>query len=175
MPSLNPKTFKRASFPNYFDPSRKIRPTAIVLHWWEEPISNGGIDYFIGLFAKRELSVQFVVMVNGDIYQMTPQADNYGRHAKCANESAIGIEIQGQGPQDLDSNQAQFEQVVRLVKYLQDEFDIQTAFKVEDSEEDIRFYGITSHKNVDAYCPNASGKQDVHDEYLDRVVEAISW
>lgn len=169
----DPMTFKRASFPDYFDPAKKIKPNAIVLHWWETPISDGGIDYFIELFAKRELSVQFVVMANGDIYQLTPAADSYGRHAKCANNSAIGIEIQGEGPQDLDSNQTQFENVVSLVKYLQDKFEIPTEFKVEGSDENIRFYGITSHKNVDVYCPNASGKKDVHDEYLARVIAAL--
>lgn len=174
MPKADPKEFKHASFPSYFDGSKRIKPTAIVLHWWETPINDRGVDYLIELFAKRELSVQFSVLANGDIYQLTPFADNFCRHAKCANNSSIGIEIEGEGPLDLDTNHKQFEQVTSLVKYLQGEFSIPAEFSVEGGGESIRFHGITSHKNVDIYCSDANGKKDVHDAYLERVLQAVN-
>ena len=156
----------------WIDSEKTIVPTAIVLHWWEEPISKGNIELLESLWAERQLASQFAVLADGTIYQLTSHKNSFSRHAKCANNSAIGIEIQGLGAEDLDSNSVQFNAVVSLVAYLKNEFTIEDEFRVEHQADDetIRFYGVTSHKNVDVYCSNANGKMDVHDEYLVRVI-----
>jgi N-acetyl-anhydromuramyl-L-alanine amidase AmpD len=161
----------------WIDPEKKIIPTAIVLHWWEEPISKGNIEFLESLWAESQLASQFAVLADGTIYQLTPHENSFSRHAKCANNSAIGIEIQGSGAEDLDSNPIQFNAVVALTSYLKDKFTIEDEFRVEhiDDEEEIRFYGVTSHKNVDVYCSNANGKMDVHDEYLARVINGLKF
>lgn len=157
------------------NPEEIIIPTAIVLHWWEEPISKGNIELLELLWAERQLGSQFAVLADGTIYQLTPHENSFGRHAKCANNSAIGIEIQGLGAEDLDSNPVQFNAVVSLTVYLKNKFAIEDEFRVEHENDDeaIRFYGVTSHKNVDVYCSNSNGKLDVHDEYLARVVSEL--
>lgn len=159
----------------WVDLDRTITPTAIVLHWWEEPISRGNIELLEELWEERGLASQFAVLADGMIYQLTPYANSFSRHAKCANNSAIGIEIQGMGRKDLDDNAVQFQAVVALTRFLKQEFAIQTDFKVEglNQDETIRFFGVTSHKIVDPYCSNPNGKQDVHDEYLARVIENL--
>jgi N-acetylmuramoyl-L-alanine amidase len=169
----SPEIIKRAL--PWVDPDRTITPTAIVLHWWEEPIGRGDIELLEELWEERGLASQFAVLADGTIYQLTPHANSFGRHAKCANSSAIGIEIQGMGSDDLDGNTVQFQAVIALTRFLKQKFSIQTEFKVEGLEqnETMRFYGVTSHRIVDIYCSNASGKQDVHDEYLARVVEHL--
>jgi hypothetical protein len=159
----------------WVDPDRVITPTAIVLHWWEEPISRGGIELLEELWEERGLASQFAVLADGTIYQLTPRANSFGRHAKCANKSAIGIEIQGMGREDLDGNDTQLRSVVALTRFLKREYSIQTEFNVEGLEQDetMRFFGVTSHKIIDSYCSNANGKQDVHDEYLARVIKDL--
>jgi len=159
----------------WVDPDRIITPTAIVLHCWEEPISKGNIELLEDLWHERGLASQFAVLADGTIYQLTPHANSFGRHAKCANNSAIGIEIQGMGNIDLDGNNIQFQAVASLTRFLKQEFSIQTEFRVEGLEhnETMRFYGVTSHKAIDLYCLNANGKQDVHDEYLARIIKDL--
>jgi N-acetyl-anhydromuramyl-L-alanine amidase AmpD len=159
----------------WVDPDKTITPTAVVLHWWEEPIdTEKGIDLLRELWEERGLAVQFAVLADGTIYQLTPHENSYARHAKCANNSAIGIEIQGMGAEDLDANEVQFGAVVLLTRYLKQKYAIEDGFRVEGAnDDDKRFFGVTSHKNVDVYCSNANGKVDVHDAYLNRVSEEI--
>ena len=159
----------------HVDSSRKINPTAIVLHWWGQwegmPTEDQGIKTLSDVLETREMSVQYGVLANGDIYQLTATPNTWARHAKDANNSAIGIEIEGKGAEDLDSNPAQYLSVVALTRYLKKQYAIADTFRVEDSPEGPRFFGVTSHKQVDPYCANANGKDDVHDEYLRRVIE----
>ena len=166
-------TIKKFIMP-WVDPDITITPTAIVLHWWEEPISRGGVELLQDLWQEHGLASQFAVLADGSIYRLTPHENSYCRHAKCANDSAIGIEIQGLGAKDLDANTVQFQSAVSLARYLTQKYAIEDEFRVEVLDGNkLRFYGITSHKNVDVYCPGASGKQDVHDAYLNRVVGAV--
>lgn len=159
----------------WIDAEKTIIPTAIVLHWWEEPIEKGNIEFLESLWVERQLASQFAVLADGTIYQLTPHENSFSRHAKDANDSAIGIEIQGLGAEDLNSNSIQFNAVVSLVTYLKDKFAIEDSFRIEQksSDEAMRFYGVTSHKNVDIYCSNPNGKTDVHDEYLARVINQV--
>jgi N-acetylmuramoyl-L-alanine amidase len=159
----------------WVDKDKTIEPSSIVLHWWGEPVNNQGIRYLGNLLEARQLSVQFAVLVDGTIYRLTPRENSWARHAKCANESAIGIEIEGYDAADLDANSLQFDSVVMLTQYLKRKYRIADEFGVDSIDDDtIRFYGIASHKQVDTYCANANGKVDVHDEYLARVISAVS-
>jgi len=171
MPELN---IKEHLLPNV-DPSRKIGPTAIVLHWWGQwegmPTEDQGIKTLSDVLTDRGMSVQYGVLANGEIYQLTPTADTWARHAKDANKSAIGIEIEGKDAEDLDHNPDQYLSVVALTRFLKAKYAIVDTFRVEETPEGPRFFGVTSHKQVDPYCANANGKEDVHDEYLQRVIE----
>ena len=154
--------------------SNKIKPTAIVLHWWRVPTWLGGINYLIWGLRRRKLSVQFAVLKNGEIYQLVDDPTIYCRHAKCANESSIGIELQGFGAKDLARQLTQFQSTIKLVAYLCDKYKISVNFDIKNNP--LRFYGITSHKNVDQYCQikRLLKKNDVNDEYLRRVILEIS-
>ncbi|HSX14478.1 MAG TPA: peptidoglycan recognition family protein [Candidatus Saccharimonadales bacterium] len=158
----------------WVDSTKRIQPTAIVLHWWQVPTWFGGIKWFIFALKRKKLSVQFAVTKDGEVYQLTESPDVWCRHARCANNSSIGIEIQGLGRRDLDENQLQFQAVVGLVKELCRQFIIDPKFRVEQGE-NTRFYGITSHKVVDKYCSGKRRlpKRDVHDEYVTRLIEAL--
>ena len=163
--------FKQDELP-WLDPNKKIVPSCIVLHWWGEPLNKRGVDFLIEILARRELSVQYAVLANGEIHQLAPTPDTFCRHAKCANESSIGIEIEGENAHDLDNNDVQFKAVTKLVKYLQQKYQIESPFKITGTTENIRFHGVASHKQVDVYCPDGSGKDDVHDSYVGAVTRA---
>ncbi len=159
----------------WVDSSILIHPTAIVLHWWQAPTWFGGIRWFIFELKRKKLSVQYAVLKDGTIYRLTESPNVWCRHARCANDSSIGIEIQGLGARDLDKNAKQFESVVTLVKDLCREYAIQTEFNVEE-DNGLRFFGIGSHKWVDTYCGTKRwvSKRDVHDDYIKRIVAALS-
>lgn len=158
----------------WVDSKRIIKPTCIVLHWWGEPINNQGISFLYRLLKKRQLSVQFAVLANGDIFQLSPRPDTFCKHAKCANSSSIGIEIEGFGSDDLDNNEIQFNAVLDLTWWITEEYKIEKDFQVENIGSKIRFYGIASHKQIDIYCPDSNGKDDVHDEYIKRIKNIIA-
>jgi len=157
----------------WLDASHKITPTCIVLHWWNMPDNEPGIEALRSVLGSRELSVQFAILKNGAIYQLSPSEDTYCRHAKCANDSSIGIEIEGNSAEDLDNNDVQYQSVLALTRYLKIKYSIEDSFKVTDDNHEIRFFGVSSHKQVDAYCADSSGKDDVHDEYLHRVISDL--
>lgn len=158
----------------WVDESIKIIPTAIVLHWWQVPDWFGGIDCLIKGLKRWNTSVQFAVTKNCEIYQLVKDPRTLCHHARAASNSSIGIEIQGRNSKSLDKNIDQFKAVLRLVKYLQKEYKIQTSFKVTNLPE-LRFFGVTSHKEVDPYCGKRllRYKRDVHDEYLARIRASI--
>ncbi len=160
---------------SWVDQSQRIVPTSIVLHWWQVPSWFGGIEYLIKGLKRWKTSVQFAVTKEGDIYQLVSDPTVLCHHARGANNSSIGIEIQGLNSKSLDRNNIQFEAVVDLVKHLQNKYNIQTEFRVQLKPTPI-FYGVTSHKQVDPYCGKRLlwYKKDVHDEYLARVKNKLS-
>ena len=111
----------------------------------------------------------------GEIFQLVTEPTVLCHHARCANNSSIGIELQGLGKHDLDKNTEQFESLVELVKTLTEKYKITPEFSVQ-KEPELRFYGIASHKQVDDYCcgHRLIKKRDVHQEYINRVAVAIS-
>jgi len=125
--------------------------------------------------------VQFGVSWNGRIDQLTPRPNTFARHATCANDWAVGIEIAGSdggktGPY-IGNNQRQFKSVVALVKLLMKRYDISAVNVVGKGAHSGR--GIVSHHQVDAVCTwkdgkrFGSGKTDVGDKYLRRVLAAV--
>lgn len=179
---------------------RTIKPTAIVLHWWAGWGGGHDIGRLVS-DAKSNIStynpelkstdkhppvghvtVQVGVTGDGKAYQLTPTLDTFARHAKCANTWAIGIEIEGFGPGDshghnIGDNKTQFNGVVAVVKELMAKYNIKAESVVADDGRSGR--GIVSHKKVDKQCKWAdnvyagSGKDDVDDAYLGRVLTAV--
>ena len=175
-----------------------IKPTAIILHWWGGWSGKNNIDRLVHdannniSYYNPELkstdhhpsvghtSVQVGVTGDGKAYQLTSQLDSFARHAKCANSWAIGIEIEGSGPNSghyIGSNQVQFDGVVATVRELQHKFNIPTESVVADDGRSGS--GVLSHAMVDVKCrwadgkPAGSGKTDVDDAYLQRVIAAL--
>lgn len=180
--------------------STRIRPTAIVLHWWAS-VSDSNIDALISTLRGQisyydptitraqydenmrrgvgghELGVQFGVTQDGRAYQLTPWPDSYAAHAACANRWAIGIEIEGRGASDLASHPAQKEAVVRLVRALMRRYSIPVDGPLDPAGN--WGVGVHSHKEVDARCrfadgtPSGGGKIDVDDAYLASVRQRL--
>lgn len=154
--------------------SGKIRPTAVVLHWWGgNAPQDQGIKFLYNVLESRGLSVQLGILKDGKTYQMTNSLTSRALHATCANDSAIGIEIEGM-PEDFGASgptkrPEQFKAVVATTKYLMEKYDIPLETKFSGG----KFTGIYSHKEVDNLCPRPSGKPDVDDEYLAKVKDAL--
>lgn len=178
---------------------KTIEPKAVLLHWTAS--YNGGpnaIDAFVqGAKSNKstynpklkstdphpevgQVTVQVAVMGNAKAYQLTPQLNSFARHAKCGNPWAIGIEIEGWNPGHehyIGKNKAQFNTVVAVVKELAAKYDIplKKGWVAEDGRSGG---GIVTHAQVDAKCKWAddvyagSGKTDVDDNYLNRVLTA---
>jgi hypothetical protein len=184
--------------PGWGADGKTIKPTAIVLHWWAD--WGGGHDigrlvsdsehnislYNPGLKSTDKhpsvghVTEQVGVTGDGKAYQLTPELNTFARHAKCANSWAIGIEIEGSGPgskHNIGDNKTQFEGVAAAVKELMSKYDIKAESVVGDDGRSGS--GIVSHKMVDAKCkwadnrPAGSGKTDVDDGYLKRVLAAV--
>ena len=163
---------KRTTLP-WADNTQHILPTAIVLHWWGVPVWFGGMKYAIWRLKRRGLSVQFMILANGEIHQLVEDPTVLCHHARCANESSIGIELQGLGKKDLNKQQRQFKALIELVSNLVKLYEIPTQFSIVQ-QPNTRFYGIASHKWIDKYCrPRLIKKRDVHDEYVNRVMDAL--
>ena len=175
-----------------------IKPTAVVLHWWDGWGGGSNIDRLVkdananktDYDPKKKstekhpivghVTVQFGITGDGKAYQLTPQPNTFARHAKCANWWAVGIEIEGFGPDHdhyIGDNAVQFNAVVAAVKELMAKFGIKAESVVAEDGRSGR--GVLSHKQVDAKCkwadnkPAGSGKVDVDDDYLKRVIKAV--
>lgn len=184
--------------PSWGADGKTIKPTAIVLHWWADwgnghdigrlvSDSEGNISQYNPDLKSTDkhpnvghVTEQVGVTGDGKAYQLTPELNTFARHAKCANSWAIGIEIEGSGPGSghyVGDNKTQFEGVVAVTKELMAKFDIKAESVVADDGRSGR--GIVSHKMVDAQCqwaddkPAGSGKTDVDDGYLKRVLAAV--
>ncbi len=179
---------------------RTIQPTAIVLHWWGYTadsdirslvdVLKGQVGYYDPNITRAQydwnvahgvgghtLGVQVGITRDGAVHQLTPLLNSYAAHAACADDWAIGIEIEASGPADLDSDPAQFESVVRTTADLMARFHIPLdGLLAPDGRSGV---GVHSHKEVDVNCRFADGvsaavgKPDVDDQYLAFVKGAI--
>jgi len=167
-------TIEKLNLP-WIDQKEHIRPTAIVLHWWQVPSRLSSIRWFLSALKRKGLSVQFAVTKDGKIYQLVNSPDVKCAHARCANDSAIGIEIQGFGAKELDRQKEQFNAVAELVAKLCKDYKINPEFRVSNTSQQAIFYGVTSHKEVDKYCLARRfwPKRDVHDGYVQRIIESL--
>lgn len=182
-----------------WETDKTIKPTAILLHW--TAAYNGGPDAIEAFVKGAEgnvstynpelkstdhhpevghVTVQVAVMANAKAYQLTPQLNSFARHAKCANKWAIGIEIEGWNPGHehyIGDNKPQYDTVVKVVRELMAKYNIKAESVVADNGKSGR--GIVSHAQADAQCqwadgkPAGSGKTDVDQKYLDRVLAAV--
>lgn len=177
--------------------NKKIKPTAVLLHWWGND-GSGGIDGLVnGLNSvpttfdpslkstdkhpeNGHTSVQVGVDLNGKAYQLTPTLDTFARHGTCANDWTVGVEIAGSKPGSgsyIGDNEKQFKGVVAVVRELMATYDIPAKSVVGPNARSGS--GIVSHHTVDAKCTwkdgvrFGSGKTDVGQEYLDRVLAAV--
>ena len=162
------------------NPTTRIHPTAIVIHWWGGISSGRGVSslvtvlnnavscypYGVGSVCRlphppnepHHGSVQLAALQDGRTYQLTNTLDTRAAHAACANDWAIGIEIEGgvNGTSaDMINNVAQFNAVVNTTAFLMDKYHIPLNGPL--SWDGKRGVGVHSHKEVDVNCKLANG------------------
>lgn len=174
LPNSDIGIIKSADLPT----SGPMKPTGIILHWWG---GTGGISSLISTLKSRGLSVQIATTQDGLVHQLTSTIDTKASHAKCANGWAIGNEIEGGvktnvvGGQvialDLAENDKQFQSVVNITEKLMALYNIPIDGEINSGG--TSGSGVHSHKEVDKYCSNGSGKSDVDDIYLKRVKDEL--
>lgn len=191
-------TLKQHVQPDWDADGKTIKPTAIVLHWWGGWGGGHNIDRLVrdananssNYDPKKKstddrpivghVTVQIGITGDGKAYQLTPKLNTFARHAKCANQWAVGIEIEGNGPGSehyIGDNKTQFNSVVTVVRQLMRIYGIKPVSVVADDGRSGR--GIVSHKMVDATCRWADGKHagegkdDVDDAYLKSVLKSV--
>jgi len=184
------------------NPTARFHPTAIVIHWWGGTSGGEGIDslvatlnaavscypYGVGstcwlphpLGEPHHGSVQLGTLQDGRTFQLTSTLDTRASHAACANDWAIGDEVEGgtDGTSaDMINNAAEFQAVVRSTAYLMRRFHIPLDGPLSpDGKSGI---GVHSHKEVDVNCkladgsPGRGGKADVDDVYLRKLKDAL--
>ena len=161
----------------------KIRPTAIVLHWWSNNApDNTGIQSLVNGLRGNDscgaagCTVQLGILRDGKTYQLTNSLNSRAIHAVCANDYAIGIEMEG-GPDNFgadgpEKRPEQFKAAVATVKYLMEKYNIPLESSIQNPSSGGA-KGVVSHKQIDAKCPDGSGKDDVDDAYLEKVKQAL--
>lgn len=160
------------------DESKKLDPKGVTLHWWSFD-SGGDIEGLREALAGNKscgdqgCAVQYAVTKDGSIYRMMESPTEYASHAKGANNTTFGIEIEGKakdfeiyGP---NFNRAKFEAVVSLTRELVNDFDL--PIKGEAKCQDVS--GIHGHHEYN-HCGDGKGtKTDVGDEYTAAVINAV--
>ena len=87
-----------------------------MVHWWGVPTWFGGLNYCLWRLKRKGGSVQFIVLANGEVVQVVEDPATLCHHARCANESSSGVELQGLGKHALNKHQEQFKSLVELIK-----------------------------------------------------------
>jgi len=156
-------------------PGGSITPKAITLHWWG---GNGnGIDSLASALRGNNTcgsggcSVQIGITKEGEVYQMTRNLTDLTYHAKGANSTSIGIEIEG-GPADFGKDgiakyPKKFEAVVATVKYLMKKYNIPADGSVVCNSPT----GVHPHKAFEV-CAR-QGKTDIDDYYYNEVMKRV--
>ncbi len=155
------------------NPTVKIHPTAIILHWWGGTSGGRGIDTLVDVLNSQHASVQLGTLKNGHTYQLTDTLDTRAAHASCANSWAIGNEIEGGAngtSSDMINNASQFNAVVDTSAFLMRKYHIPLNGPIYPDGKGVT--GVHSHKEVDAKC-NRVGKVDVDDAYMNKVRAAL--
>lgn len=162
--------------PYLSSPGGKVKPKGITLHWWGNN-GSGGIDSLSSYLKSNKscgaggCSVQLGITKEGEVYQMTKDLLDLTYHAKGANSTTIGIEIEG-GPKDfgkegIEKYPKKYIAVVATVKMLMEKYDI----PIEGAISCDNISGIHSHKDL-ASCGNV-GKIDIDDYYFNQVIKDV--
>lgn len=170
-----PVTLKQLS--TYLNsPGGTITPKGITLHWWGNN-GDGGIDFLVRALRTNTscgsggCSVQLGITKEGEVYQMTRSLTDLTYHATGANNTTIGIEIEG-GPGDFGQNGIQkypqkFNAVVATVQMLISKYNI----PVEGSANCGSVSGIHPHKAYNT-CARQT-KSDIDDYYFNQVISKV--
>ncbi len=138
----------------------KIKPTAVVLHYIDFP----GVEDAVKVLEGYGFSVQLMVEKDGTIYQLTENLDDMSEGTQCANAYSISVEIVG-NEQSLLENQVQYSSVLKLVKWLSKEYDIDLSKSVAKRPQK----GLLGHSEVAALCAGSDKKSDPGDAYMQLV------
>jgi N-acetylmuramoyl-L-alanine amidase len=156
------------------NPTARIHPTGIVLHWWGGTSGGRGINALVDTLNRVGGSVQLGTLQDGRTYQLTNRYDFFAQQAACANISTIGNEIEGGGngtSSDMINDVRQFNAVVDSTAYLMRKYNIPLNGPIYGDRNLV--IGVHSHKEVDAKCPRGNGKIDVDDPYMNKVRAAL--
>ena len=170
-----PVVLKQLS-PYLNSPGGSITPKGITLHWWGGN-GSGGIEPLVSALRGNTTcgaggcSVQLGITKEGGVYQMTRNLTDLAYHAKGANTTTIGIEIEG-GPADFGATGIQkypqkFEAVVATVKMLIEKYSI----PIDGSAQCGNVSGIHPHKAYNA-CAGQT-KTDIDDVYFNEVINRV--
>jgi hypothetical protein len=159
---------------------RQIDPQGITLHWWSyngggriESLAEG-LRKNKGCGSKAGCTVQYGITSDGEIYQMMESPTEYAQHASGANETSIGIEIEGK-PEDFALkgsafDQDKYEAVVSLTKYLVDKYDI----PLNGPTTCKHAKGIHGHDEFNHCRNNGTTKEDVGPAYTASVKKHVA-
>lgn len=153
-----------------------IDPKGITLHWWSLD-SGGNIQGLVGALrtnracGNKGCSVQFGITKNGVIYQMMRSPNSFAQHAHGANNTTIGIEIEGSNkdfapPGHKGFDQKRFVAAVSLVTMLMKEYKIPLNGKVTCDN----VVGVHGHHEYNK-CGN--DKDDTGPAYTKAVKDAV--
>ena len=167
-----------------------INPSGVVLHYTAGSSVDGAIS---GMRNRPDPAfVHLIIDYDGKVYQLLPLNTKVRSGSGDGNSFAIGIEIVGTDENDLlaSSHQAQFDSVIKTIKYLEGVYDIPNEIgnKIE-----LRAHrGIFGHLQTQSWdgdwSPGAEGcvgaKSDPGREYMikvwsilnaERVGQVCSW
>lgn len=154
----------------------EIKPKGITLHWWSFD-SGGNIQGLVKALRGNKAcgpvgcTVQFGITKKGEIGQLTRSPVSFAQHAHGANNTTIGIEIEGDKenfalPGKKGFEQKKFEAVVSLVAKLVKKYKIPLDGKVVCDH----VVGVHGHSEYNR-CGN--DKDDVGDAYTKAVKNAV--
>lgn len=159
-------------------PGGQITPKGVTLHWWGGRSNGQGISELVSGLRNNTTcgssgcSVQIGILEDGSVYQMTNSLTDFAYHAIGANETTIGIEIEGVpadfGRAGITKYPQKFAAVVATVKYLVKTFNMPLIGQVICGN----VSGVHSHKDYNG-CPGAYAKQDIDDYYFNAVIKAV--
>jgi hypothetical protein len=168
-------------------PGGSITPKGITLHWWGGTSGGRGINALEDALRGNTTcgdggcSVQVGITADGKVYQMTNSLTDLTYHAAGANNTTIGIEIEGVGKttgSDADfglagikNYPAKFNAVVNTVKFLVKKYNIPLNGHVVCGD----VIGVHPHKAYNA-CPldgKPQDKTDIDDAYFNAVMKAV--
>lgn len=162
----------------YGDPSTKLDPRAIVMHYstteWPESIYNGfvaGATMWDGeKFFHGHPSVHLVVDKDGTVYQLLP-LDRRGTGAYGVDYLSLSIEMVAVDEADLLSRPKQVFASFCLVKWLMQQYDIPAAkvwghYEVGLGKSVVPEYKDLKDKSSPDRYPPEAGREDPGERYM---------